>query len=97
MIKAGTFKNKNIAVFGLGRTGITAALSLKAGGANVFAWDDNAETNARAKEQDVPISDLSKVDWNEIDELVLSPGVPDQLPKPHWTCLLYTSPSPRDS
>ena len=85
MIKAGTFKNKNIAVFGLGRTGISAALSLKAGGANVYAWDDNAETNALAKEQGVPIVDLSKLDWTVIDELVLSPGVPSKLPKPHWT------------
>ena len=85
MIKAGTFKNKHMAVFGLGRTGITAALSLKAGGATVYAWDDNAETVARAKDQGVPVKDLSKVDWAEIDELVLSPGVPDKLPKAHWT------------
>lgn len=88
MIKAGTFKNKHVAVFGLGRTGITAALSLKAGGAVVYAWDDNAETVKRAKEQGVPVSDLSKVDWNEMDELVLSPGVPDKLPEPHWTAIL---------
>ena len=85
MIKAGTFKNKHIAVFGLGRTGITAALSLAAGGATVYAWDDNAETVAKAKEQGVPIADLSKADWDSIDELVLSPGVPDTLPAPHWT------------
>lgn len=88
MIKAGTFKNKHVAVFGLGRTGITAALSLKAGGAVVYAWDDNAETVKRAKEQGVPVADLSKVDWNEMDELVLSPGVPDKLPEPHWTAIL---------
>jgi len=85
MIKAGTFKNKNIAVFGLGRTGITAALSLKAGGATVFAWDDNAETVERAKDQGVPIKDISKVNWEDMDELVLSPGVPDKLPEAHWT------------
>lgn len=87
MIKAGTFKNKHIAVFGLGRTGITAALSLKAGGATVYAWDDNAEPVERAKEQGVPIKDLSKIDWKDIDELVLSPGVPDKLPEPHWTAI----------
>jgi len=87
MIKAGTFKGKTIAVFGLGRTGITAALSLKAGGATVLAWDDNEKTVNCAEEQGVPVADLSKADWSEIDELVLSPGVPDHLPKPHWTAV----------
>ncbi len=87
MIKAGTFKGKHIAVFGLGRTGISAALSLKAGGAKVYAWDDNAKTVEAAKEQGVPISDLNKADWTQIDELVLSPGVPDKLPEPHWSAL----------
>ncbi|NNE58646.1 MAG: UDP-N-acetylmuramoyl-L-alanine--D-glutamate ligase [Hellea sp.] len=85
MIKAGTFKGKTIAVFGLGRTGITAALSLQAGGATVLAWDDNAETTEQAKAAGVNIGDLTKADWNDIDELVLSPGVPDKLPEPHWT------------
>ena len=85
MIKAGTFKGKTIAVFGLGRTGVTAALSLKAGGANVLAWDDNAETVKKAEAQGVPVSDLKKADWKDIDELVLSPGVPDTLPEAHWS------------
>jgi len=85
MIKAGTFKDKTIAVFGLGRTGITAALSLKAGGATVYAWDDNENAVKAAEEQGVSTADLSKVDWKTIDELVLSPGVPDKLPEPHWT------------
>jgi len=85
MIKAGTFAGKNIAVFGLGRTGITAALSLAAGGANVLAWDDNPQSVTAAKEKGVSIADLSKTDWSTIDELVLSPGVPDKLPEPHWT------------
>ena len=33
MIEAGTFKGQVIAVFGLGRSGISSALSLQAGGA----------------------------------------------------------------
>lgn len=85
MIKAGTFKGKTIAVFGLGRTGVSAALSLQAGGATVMAWDDNAETIEKAREEGVSISNLKSANWEEIDELVLSPGVPDNLPKPHWS------------
>jgi len=85
MIVASTFKGKNIAVFGLGRTGISAALSLQAGGANVSAWDDNEKTREAAKAEGVNLVDLSKGDWKKIDELVLSPGVPHDLPKAHWS------------
>lgn len=88
MIKAGTFKDKTIAVFGLGRTGISTALSLVAGGATVWAWDDNPDTRAKAESQGVNLVDLTQADWDEIDELALSPGVPDRLPVAHWaaTC-----------
>ena len=85
MIKAETFRGRTVAVFGLGRTGVTAALSLVAGGATVWAWDDNRETRERAQEKGVPIKNLQRVDWSEIDEFVLSPGVPHHLPKPHWS------------
>lgn len=85
MIEATTFNGKNIAVFGLGRTGISAALSLQAGGANVSAWDDNEQTRDLAKSEGVNLVDLSKSNWKTIDELVLSPGVPHDLPKPHWS------------
>jgi len=85
MIKARTFAGQRLAVFGLGRTGITAALSLKAGGAHVYAWDDREVAREHAKAQGVPLTDLTTQDWSAFDALVLSPGVPDKLPKPHWT------------
>ena len=85
MIEAGTFKGKTIAVFGLGRSGITAALSLQKGGAEVLAWDDNAHSRKAAKEAGVTLKDLRKASWKTIDELVLSPGVPHELPKAHWS------------
>ena len=85
MIKAGTFKGKRIAVFGLGRSGVSTALSLVAGGATVLAWDDNAQARKIAKEQGVPVVNLKKAAWSKIDELILSPGVPHNLPEPHWS------------
>ena len=85
MIEAGTFKGKTIAVFGLGRSGITAALSLQKGGADVLAWDDNEASQKSAKDQGVRVKDLTKADWDKIDELMLSPGVPHELPKAHWS------------
>ena len=87
MIKACTYDGQTLAVFGLGRTGITAALSLARGGATVWAWDDNEAARTAAEKSGVTLKDLSKADWNDCDALVLSPGVPDKLPKPHWTAL----------
>lgn len=85
MIKASTFKDRRVAVFGLGRTGVTAALSLQEGGADVWAWDDREATRDAAAKQGVDIKDLTTADWARFDELVLSPGVPDTLPQPHWS------------
>ncbi len=87
MIKAGTFKGQTVAVFGLGRTGVSAALSLAAGGADVWAWDDRKVTRDQAAELGVSLKDLTTADWSQFNALVLSPGVPDRLPKPHWTAL----------
>ena len=85
MIAANTYKGQKLAVFGLGRTGVSAALSLEKGGATVCAWDDRSEAREAAKAKGVSLTDLSKSDWGEFDALVLSPGVPHKLPKAHWT------------
>ncbi len=85
MIKAATFKGQDVAVFGLGRSGLTAAKSLAAGGARVHAWDDRAEARAQAEREGVSLTDLSRSDWSEYTALVLSPGVPHYLPKSHWS------------
>ncbi|MGB0906327.1 MAG: UDP-N-acetylmuramoyl-L-alanine--D-glutamate ligase [Maricaulaceae bacterium] len=85
MIKAATFKGQHVAVFGLGRTGVTAAKSLAAGGAIVLAWDDREEARQDAAKEGVSLADLSQCNWSEISALVLSPGVPHILPEPHWT------------
>ena len=87
MIKAETFKGQTIAIFGLGRSGVSAALSLKAGGATVKAWDDNPVSREAAEKLGVPLCDISQSDWSDYASLVLSPGVPDTLPKPHWSAL----------
>ena len=91
MIKAETFSGQTVAVFGLGRTGVSAALSLVAGGATVLAWDDNRASRDAAQKQGVPIVNLKNADWSEIDEFVLSPGVPHILPKPHWSAKAATA------
>lgn len=87
MIKAASFKGQDVAVFGLGRTGLTAAKSLAAGGARVHAWDDREEARDQAKSEGITLTDLTTSDWSDYEALVLSPGVPHKLPKPHWTAV----------
>ena len=85
MIKAASFKGQDVAVFGLGRTGLTAAKSLAAGGAKVHAWDDRQEARDAAEAEGINLTNLMNVGWDEFSALVLSPGVPHHLPKPHWS------------
>lgn len=83
MIPITEYAGKDVAVYGLGRTGLAAARALKAGKARVHAWDDNEETRARAEAAGIPLSDLNKRDWQSFAALVLSPGIPYRFPQPH--------------
>lgn len=80
MINLKNFKNKKIVVFGLGLTGIATVEALRAAGAKVIAADDKPQdiTGLSGK-----IHDVGMIDWNKVDYLVLSPGIPHVLPQPH--------------
>jgi UDP-N-acetylmuramoylalanine--D-glutamate ligase len=79
------FAGKTVALFGLGGSGIATAHALKAGGAQVIVWDDNAPARARAGIDGLNVGDLDKQDWSRMSSLILSPGIPLTHPKPHWT------------
>jgi UDP-N-acetylmuramoylalanine--D-glutamate ligase len=83
MIDVFPFSGYPVAVFGLGRSGRSAALALAASGAEVWAWDDNETSRENAKEQGIPLVDLYNCDWRETTSLVLSPGIPHTHPEPH--------------
>ncbi|MEL6286903.1 MAG: Mur ligase family protein [Pseudomonadota bacterium] len=83
MIPITQFAGDDVAVFGLGRTGLSAAKALIAGGATVHAWDDNETSRKAAEASGVTLSDINKRDWQNFKALVLSPGVPLKFPKPH--------------
>src|SRR2546422_237106 len=85
MIPVRGFAGKTVAVFGLGRTGLTAARALKAGGARVVAWDENAKSRQAPPAEGVELVDLANADWFSRAALMLSPGVPLTHPAPHWT------------
>jgi len=79
------FEGKRVAVFGLGRTGLTAARALVAGGAKVALWDDKAASREAAAAEGFAVLDLNTADWSQFSALLLSPGVPLTHPEPHWT------------
>ena len=83
MIPITEYAGRDVAVFGLGRTGLSAAKALEAGGARVHAWDDNEETREKAEAAGLMLSDINKRDWQTFAALVLSPGVPYKFPQPH--------------
>ncbi len=85
MISVTTFAGRRVALFGLGASGLASASALLAGGADVVAWDDNAESVATAAAAGIPAGDLRHIDWSTIAALVLTPGVPLTHPAPHWT------------
>jgi UDP-N-acetylmuramoylalanine--D-glutamate ligase len=85
MIAVRSFAGREVALFGLGGSGLSTARALIAGGAAVAAWDDDGAARQRAAKAGVPIVDLAAADWRGFRSLVLAPGVPLTHPQPHWT------------
>ena len=88
MIPVTTFAGKKVALFGLGGSGLASASALLAGGADVVAFDDDAQSVAKANAAGIPTADLRQADWSRIAALVLAPGVPLTHPAPHWVVQL---------
>ena len=78
MIPLSSLANRKVGVFGLARSGLAAARALKAGGAEVFAWDDKDELR-----QGAAATHWRDWPWDKLAALVLSPGVPLTHPTPH--------------
>ena len=86
------FAGKKVAVFGLGGSGLASASALLAGGADVIAWDDSADSGREGDAAPAfrpPI--CAQIDWSKISALVLAPGVPLTHPEPHWSVGLARS------
>jgi UDP-N-acetylmuramoylalanine--D-glutamate ligase len=83
MIPITEYQGRDVAVFGLARTGLAAARALTAGGARVHAWDDSDVARAKAEAAGVQTSDINTRDWRSFAALIVSPGVPLKYPEPH--------------
>jgi len=88
VIPVRTFAGQKVAVFGLGGSGLVSASALLAGGADVVAYDDDAQSVVKANAAGIPTADLRNIDWSRIAALVLAPGVPLTHPAPHWSVRL---------
>jgi len=76
------FRAARIAVVGLGRAGLPAALRLAGWGAEVTAWDDDPARRADAEAAGLTLRDPAAGRF-AADALLLSPGIPHALPKSH--------------
>ncbi|MEP1145380.1 MAG: UDP-N-acetylmuramoyl-L-alanine--D-glutamate ligase [Henriciella sp.] len=83
MIPITEYAGRDVAVYGLGRTGLSAAKALAAGGARVHAWDEGEGARLKAEAEGINVSDINKRDWQKFAALVLSPGIPYRFPQPH--------------
>ena len=75
--------NQTIAVLGLGRSGQAACHALVAAGATVFGHDDGADLNNIDLPKDAKIMSPDDWPWDQLDAVIISPGIPHQFPKPH--------------
>ncbi len=84
MIPVLGFEGVRVAVLGLGRSGLSAARALRAGGAHPVCWDDNPAARERARSEGFEIKDISRDGaFADIASLIVSPGIPHLYPEPN--------------
>ena len=71
---------QTVGVLGLGSSGIAAAASLDAAGVTIFAHDDNKPNTRLANGTVMAWQDWP---WQDLNALVISPGIPHLHPAPH--------------
>jgi UDP-N-acetylmuramoylalanine--D-glutamate ligase len=84
MIPVQGYSGCEVAVLGLGRSGLATARALAAGGATPICWDDNPAARAAAESEGFALRDLTKQGaFEEVSALIVSPGIPHLYPTPN--------------
>ncbi len=83
MIEVGFFAGHNVGIFGLARSGLSAAQALMRGRARVFAWDDSHAARDGADAKGIPLVAWERWPWEQLKAVILSPGIPLTSPAPH--------------
>ena len=69
MMKPKNMKDKTIGILGLGISGKSVFKCLEAAGSTVYAYDDNTSS-------DLLVTNPNKWPWYELDQIIVSPGIP---------------------
>lgn len=83
MIDLSVLQGESYVVLGLARSGLTTMHALLAAGVDCVAWDDNEATRTAAVDAGIRLAEPGAIDWGRVTALVISPGIPNLLPKPH--------------
>ncbi len=84
MIPVNGFNGAQVAVLGLGRSGLATARALRAGGAEAICWDDNPAARDVAEGEGFSCRDLTRGGaFDGIATLIVSPGIPHLYPTPN--------------
>ena len=84
MIEVQGVAGQRVAVLGLGRSGLSAARALRAGGAQVLAWDDTPAPRDAALAEGFEIADLARDGaFDGVTMLIVSPGIAHLYPTPN--------------
>lgn len=78
-----SFQDKTVAILGLGRSGRSVSQGLLRAGAPILAWDDQESSRSLARRENIPLTDLNAIDWETVDNFIVSPGIPHHYPAPH--------------
>jgi len=74
MVTLRKYKNKRIAIYGMGLTGCSAVRALKKLGAQVLCWDDNIKVRKKIKSFNFPLNKFW-LDKKLVDNIIISPGI----------------------
>jgi len=84
MIPVQGLDGSRVAVLGLGRSGLSAARALRAGGAQVLCWDDNPAARETAEAEGfVCVAFKTEQHLEGIARLIVSPGIAHLYPAPN--------------
>ncbi len=84
MIAVQGYTDQPVFVLGLGRSGLSTARALRAGGAQPLVWDDGTEARARARDEGFTLRDpLERAAFDGVAAFITSPGIPHLYPAPH--------------
>ena len=83
MVPTPQYAGERVVVMGLGKSGLSAAASLRAGGAKVEVWDDTAASLNDATSKGFAAFDGKSMNLNGVRAIIWSPGIPHSFPKAH--------------